>query len=71
MSNYHIKSSKSQILNWGDDYEFSNLPITYLKDFDEDESVLSPILDQLLLSSAGEVHVAKVAALSGGNCLII
>ena len=58
-------------MNWGDDNKFSNLPVTYLKTFDEDESVLSPILDQLLLRPAGEVHIAKVAGLSGGTCLII
>ena len=60
MSNYHIKSSKSQRLNWGQDYEFSNLPITYLKEIDEDTSILGPILDELLLTPAGEVDVAKV-----------
>ena len=71
MSNYHIKSSKSQRLNWGNDYEFSNLPITYLSNFEEDDSILSPILDQLLRTPAGEIHVAKVAATLGGTCLII
>ena len=71
MTNYHIKASKSQRLNWGSDYEFSNLPITYLNEIEEDTSILHPILDALLLTPAGEIHLAKVAALSGGSVLIL
>ena len=71
MTNYHIKSSKSQRLNRGSDYEFSNLPITYLSDIEEDTSILHPILDELLLTPAGEIQGAKVAAISGGSFLIL
>ena len=59
MSNYHIRSSKRQRLSWGEDYEFSNLPVTYLTDFGQDDSVLSPILYTLLLTPAGQVDFSK------------
>jgi hypothetical protein len=71
MTSYHIKSSKSQRLDWGEDYEFSNIPITYLQQIDDDESILGPILDELLLTPAGEIDVAKVAAISGSTVVLI
>jgi hypothetical protein len=58
-------------LDWGKDYSFSNIPITYLREIDDDQSILSPILDQLLLTPAGNVDIAKVAAITGSTVLII
>ena len=71
MTNYHIRASKSQRLDLSTDYQFSNLPVTYLNEIqDEDMSILHPILDELLLTLAGEPNLGKIVAISTGSVVI-
>ena len=65
MTNYHVRASKSQRLDFTIDFQLTTIPVTYLSEVqDEDLSILHPIIDKLLLTSAGEPHVGKIAAIS-------
>ena len=71
MNYYHVRASKSHRLDFTTDFQFTNIPVTYLSEIqDEDLSILHPIIDKLLLTSAGEPHLGKIAAISSGTVVI-
>ena len=71
ITNYHVRASQSQRLDFTTDFPFTNIPVTYLSEIqDEDLSILHLIIDKLLLTSAGEPHLGKIAAISSGTVVI-
>ena len=71
MTNYHVRASKSQKLDFTNDFKFTNIPVTYLiENQDEDLSILHPIIDKLLVTPAGEKNLGKIAALSSGTLVV-
>ena len=71
MSDFQLKPRIYKKLNWNPDYKFANIPSTYVEPFEEDEAVISPIIDNLILDEMGLLHVGKVSAISGGTVLLV
>ena len=58
-------------MDFSSDYQFANLPVSYLNEMEDvDMIVLNPILDELLLTTGGEIHLGKVTAILTGSVLI-
>ena len=48
-----------------------NLPSSYISVEEEDDSVIAPLIDDLVLTSAGEPHITKITALSSSFVALI
>ena len=65
MTNYHVRASKSQRLDFTNDFQYTNIPVTNLSENQaEDLSLLHIIIDKLLLTPAGEPNLGNIAAIS-------
>ena len=50
--------------SWMNDYEFNNLPHSFLGAQQEDQSIFHPMVDHMILTPAGELSPAKVGGIS-------
>ena len=64
LTDFHLNAKRNKRLKWSKDYSFANLPSSYITVEEEDESVIVPLIDDLVLMAAGEPHIAKITALS-------
>ena len=64
LTDFHLNAKRNKRLKWIKDYSFANLPSSYISMEEEDESVIAPLIDDLVLTAAGEPHIAKITALS-------
>ena len=53
----HIHATRN---NWSQDYVFSNLPRTMLQEIESTDSILNPLLDNMILSQAGQLSPLKI-----------
>ena len=68
----HLKDVITQMAtSWMNDYKFSNLPHSFLGTKPEDQSIFHPIVDQMILTPAGELSPAKVGGISSFFILLI
>ena len=71
MTDFHLIPRRNKKLNWNQDTKFANIPSTYVEPFEEDDAVIAPIIDHLILDKMGQIHVGKVSAISGGTVLFV
>ena len=74
MSEEHITGHSNMIQSsWLNEYSFDNLPKSILQEDDEDQSIIHPVVDALILSPAGQVSIQKVSLLTFGTvaCFLI
>ena len=64
LTDFHLNARRNKRLDWTGEYSFANLPASYITVLGEDESVISPIINDLILTEAGEPHIMKISALS-------
>ena len=71
LTDFHLNAKRNKRLKWSKDYSFANLPSSYITVEEEDESVIVPLIDDLVLTAAGEPHIAKITALSSSFVALI
>ena len=64
LTDFHLNARRNKRLDWSGEYSFVNLPASYITVEEENESVIAPLIDDLVLTEAGEPHIAKISALS-------
>ena len=73
LTSFHLQSKRNHHVTkeWNEAYQFNNLPESFIP-FENDEvlSVISPILDSILLDSTGSFHPYEIGFLSSGFVLI-
>ena len=71
LTDFHLNAKRNKRLKWSKDYSFSNIPSSYIPVEEEDDSVIAPFIDDLVLTTAGEPHIAKITALSSSFAAFI
>ena len=64
LTDFHLNARRNKRLDWSGEYSFAILPASYITVEEENESVIAPLINDLVLTEAGEPHIAKISALS-------
>ena len=68
LSEEHTTGHSNMIQSsWLNEYSFDNLPKSILQEDDQNQSIIHPVLDALVLSPAGQVSIEKVSLLTFGT----
>ena len=59
LTDLNLTARRNKSLDWTGDYSFTNIPSSYIDVIDEDEFIIAPIIDDLILPKAGEPHFWK------------
>ena len=50
---FHLNARRNKRLDWSGEYSFANLPASYITVEEENESVIAPLINDLVLTEAG------------------
>ena len=62
LTDFHLNARKNKRLDWSGEYSLANLPSSYISVKEENESLFNPLIDDLVLTEAGEPHIAKISS---------